>query len=58
VRAQANVVAERFFGIVSREPLDYILVLRLWVPETMHTGPDLLLRRRPATGMIRGWRSA
>ena len=30
----------------------------LWVPETMYTGPDLLLRHRPATGMIRRWRSA
>ena len=28
------------------------------VPETMYTGPDLLLRHRPATGMIRRWRSA
>src|SRR3954451_23662663 len=30
----------------------------LWVPETIHTARDLLLRRRPATGMIRRWRSA
>ena len=30
----------------------------VWVPETMYTGPDLLLRRRSATGMIRRWRSA
>jgi hypothetical protein len=28
----------------------------LWVPETVHTALDLLLRRWPATGMIRRWR--
>jgi hypothetical protein len=28
----------------------------LWVPETVHTALDLLLRRQPATGMIRRWR--
>ena len=26
--------------------------------QTMHTAPDLLLRRRPATGMIRRWHPA
>jgi hypothetical protein len=28
----------------------------LWVPETMHTASDLLVRRQPATDMIRRWR--
>jgi putative transposase len=27
----------------------------LWVPETVRTALDLLLRRQPATGMIRRW---
>ena len=31
-------------------------VAGLWVPETVHTALDLLLRRQPATGMIRRWR--
>jgi hypothetical protein len=30
--------------------------LTLWVPETMQTGVDLLLRRRSVTGMTRRWR--
>jgi hypothetical protein len=30
----------------------------LWVPETVPTTLDLLLRRQPATGMIRRWRSS
>jgi ubiquinone/menaquinone biosynthesis C-methylase UbiE len=34
------------------------IAAHVWVPETMYTGPDLLLRHRPATGMIRRWRSA
>jgi hypothetical protein len=29
----------------------------VWVPETVRTTLDLLLRRQPATGMIRRWRS-
>ena len=28
----------------------------LWVPETVHTAVDLLLRRQRAAGMIRRWR--
>jgi hypothetical protein len=28
----------------------------LWVPETMHTGLDLLLRRWLSNGMISRWR--
>jgi hypothetical protein len=28
----------------------------VWVPETLHTAVDLLLRRQPTTGMIRRWR--
>jgi hypothetical protein len=28
----------------------------LWVPETVHTAHDLLLRLRQESGMIRGWR--
>ena len=31
-------------------------LIALWVPETMHTALDLLLRHQPATGMIRRWR--
>ena len=27
----------------------------VWVPETVHTALDLLLRCRPVTGMIRRW---
>jgi ABC-type branched-subunit amino acid transport system ATPase component len=45
----------------ANQKLDELNVGRerpLRVPETMHTAPDLLLRRRPATGMIRRWHSA
>jgi hypothetical protein len=28
----------------------------VWVPETMHTAVDLLLRRQSVTGMIPRWR--
>jgi hypothetical protein len=30
--------------------------LTVWVPETVHTALDLLLRRQPVTGMIHRWR--
>jgi hypothetical protein len=30
----------------------------VWVPENVRTTLDLLLRRQPATGMIRRWRSS
>jgi hypothetical protein len=33
-----------------------ILVLRLWVPQSGLTSPDLLVRRRRKPGMIDRWR--
>jgi len=47
---RVNAIAERFVDTVRRELLD------LWVPETVLTAVDLLLRRPSEPGMIRRWR--